>query len=252
MCLEKRMQNKAYKIYGIIFTLLIGVVTAYASIPGNGSRDSYFRFGIAPVVGFYSLQTKHAVAPKAKMSFSAFAKKEWSIDRRNQTFFSVGLEYFMHGLNYRSYYFDQDTLQLYDKSFAYTYRLNIHEVNIPLQIKFTFNSTTNSLFTPYVSIGYHLRYLAFTSMKIEEDGTSIKSDHVNMKFRNPLISNKLNSFAGLNFGFQNHRTRNNSATFFVELSYRYGFSSFYFKENYSASSLYINSAHLSLNIGIGF
>lgn len=246
------MQNKTHRFYLLIFTLLLGSASAFTTIPGNGTRDSYLRFGIAPVVGFYSLQTKHGIAPKSRMSFSAFIKKEWSIDHSNQTFFSVGLEYFLHGVNYRSYYFDQDTLQLYDQSFEYTYRLYVNEVNLPLQVKYAFNSTTNSLFTPYISIGYHLRYLASSSLKIEKDGALIKSDHVDMKFKNPFITNKVNSFAGLNLGFQNHRTRSNSITIFVELSYRYGFSPFYFKENYSANSLFIHSSHLSLNIGVGF
>ena len=246
------MRNKTYKIYSLIFTLLFSSASAFTTIPGHGSRDSYVRFGIAPVLGFYSLLTKHAIAPKAKMSFSAFVKKEWSLDYSNKTFFSIGVEYFLHGLNYRSYYFNQDTLQLYDQSFDYNYSVYINEINLPLQIKYAFNSTTNSLFTPYLSIGYHFRYMTSTSLKVGQEGGLIKSDHVDMKFKNSIFTEKTSAFAGLNIGLQNNRTRTSSITFFAELSYRYGFSSFYFKENYSANSLYINSAHLSLNIGIGF
>jgi hypothetical protein len=246
------MQNRISKIYILIFTLLAGSASAITTLPGHGSKDSYTRFGIAPVVGFYDLQTQHAIAPKPRMSFSAFAKNEWSMDHSNQTFFSIGIEYLVHGLNYKSYYFDQDTLQLYDKSFGYDYSMYIQEANLPVQLKYTFNSTTNSLFTPYVSIGYHLRYLVSTGLKVQQDGALIKSDHVDMKFKNPFITDKINSFGSLSLGFQNHRTRSNSATFFVELSYRYGFSPYYFKESYSANAVYIRSSHLALNIGVGF
>ncbi len=246
------MQNKTHRVYLLIFTLFVSVTIALPNFPGRGSRDSYTRFGIAPVIGFYSLKTPHAISAKPRMSFSAFVKKEWSMDHRNQTFLSIGLEYFLHGVNFKSYYFNQDTLQLYDKSFGYNYHLYIHELNLPIQAKYTFNSTTNSLSTPYISIGYHLRYLAAASLKVDQDGVIQKSGYVDMKFKNPFLSSKINSFVGINFGFQSNKTRNSSTTFFVELSYRYGFSPYYFQENYSASSLYINSSHLSLNIGVGF
>ncbi len=174
------------------------------------------------------------------------------MDRSNKTFFSVGLEYFIHGVNYRSYYFAQDTLQLYDTSFSYTYRSYIHELQLPLQVKFAFNSTTNSLFSPYVTIGYHLRYLLSSVVKVEQDGNVVSNKAVDMKFKNPFLTSRMNSAVGIAIGFQSNRTRTNGTTFFVEAAYKYGFSPYFFKESYSASSVYINSMHLGLNIGIGF
>lgn len=245
------MRNKTYLVYTIIFLIFFGAVSA--STPHEKkSKENYTRLGIAPVIGFYSLNTKHAISPKARMSFSAFMKREWSMDRSNKLFFSVGAEYFLHGINYRSYYFSQDTLQLYDQSFEYSYRLYVHELNAPIQVKLAFNSTTNSLFTPYVSFGYHLRYLAVANLEVEKDGEFVQSDRVDLKFRNPFLSKKVNSFLSLSLGFQSNRTRSSSVTFFAEASFRYGFSPYSFKQNYSASAVYINSQHLSFNIGIGF
>ncbi len=218
----------------------------------HNSRDAYTRFGIAPVVGFYKLNSYHAVNEKARMSFSAFLKREKSMDRSNRAFLSIGLEYLLHGVSYRSYYFSQDTLQLYDGSMGYNYRMNIGELNLPIQAKVTFNSTTNSLFTPYISVGYHLRYIMNTNLKVDQDGVQLKDEFVHLKFRNPILQERFNAFAGINFGVQNHRTRSSSITIFLELSYRYGFSPYYFKTNYSASSVYLNSQHLALNLGIGF
>lgn len=231
--------------------MLLGATHA-SPIREKGGRERYTRFGIAPVVGFYSLYTKHAVSAKARMSFSTFLKREQSVDRSNRLFFSYGFEYFIHGLTYRSYYFDQDTLQLYDESFLYSYRLNVHELNFPLQAKLTFNSTSNSLFSPYVCVGYHLRYLAVANLDIEQDGNFINGDRVDLKFRTPFLSKKINSFVGLSLGFQSNRTRSNSLTFFAEIQYKYGFSQYSFKQNYSASAVYINSQHLSFNIGVAF
>jgi len=221
----------------------------------GGVRDSYTRIGIAPVIGFYKLDSYHARASKARMSFSAFVKHEKSIDKKNKLFLSGGLEYFYHGLSYRSYYFTQDTLQLYDGSMAYSYRLSIGEINAPLQAKLTFKSTTNSLYTPYVAVGYHLRYLLNANVKVDQDGTPLKSEPVSLSFKNPLVNDHINSFVSANFGIQNHhhtRSQAGPVTVFMELSYRYGFSPYSFKANYSASSVFINSQHLAVNIGIGF
>ncbi|MFO0358176.1 MAG: hypothetical protein ACK50A_14580 [Sphingobacteriaceae bacterium] len=246
------MRNKINTFYLFLFSLLFFVVSSYCSYGGNGSRDAYTRIGVAPVIGFYKLDTKHASTPRSRMSFSGFIKREWSIDRSNQLFISIGGEYFLHGLSAKTYYFDQDTLQLYTGEFNYSYKLYFTEVNLPIQAKFTFKSTTNSLVTPYFTAGYHLRYITSTSLKVEQEGALIKSDFVDTKFKNPFILNQMNSFIGLCFGLQNNRTRSNSITFFAEASFKYGFSPYSFKEKYSPSSLYINSTHLALNIGVGF
>lgn len=245
------MRDKTYLFFAIIFFALMGVMQA-SPVREKKSKEKYTRVGIAPVIGFYSLYSKHAINPKARMSFSAFVKREQSMDRSNRLFFSVGFEYFLHGVNYRSYYFNQDTLQLYNGSFDYSYRLYMHELNLPVQAKLAFNSTTNSLFSPYVSIGYHLRYIAATNLIVEQDGNFVNGDRVDMKFRTPFLNNKINSFVGISLGFQSNRTRSSSVTFFAEVQYKYGFSQYSFKQNYSASAVYINSQHLSFNIGVGF
>jgi hypothetical protein len=244
------MQNKLHTFYAFICIVVFNTTLVFGQ--SHNSRDSYTRFGIAPVVGFYKLNSHHAVNAKARMSFSAFLKREKSMDRSNRVFLSMGIEYLLHGVSYRSYYFSQDTLQLYDGSMGYSYRMNIGELNLPIQGKLTFKSTTNSLFTPYISVGYHLRYIMNTNLKVDQDGAQLKDEFVHLKFRNPLLHERFNAFAGINFGVQNHRTRSNSITIFLELSYRYGFSPYYFKTNYSASSVFLNSQHLALNLGIGF
>lgn len=242
------MQSKIYT--GVI--LLCLMVLSTSKLFSQTKRDAYTRVGIAPVIGFYKLKSYHAANPKARMSFSAFVKHEKSFDRSNRAFLSIGLEYLLHGVSYRSYYFNQDTLQIYDGALGYQYRLNIGELNLPLQAKLAFKSTTNSLYTPYITAGYNLRYIVDTKAKVDQDGVRVKDEFVHLKFQTPFLYEKLNSSVCVGIGIQNHRTRSNSATVFIELSYRYGFSAYYFKTNYSASAVFINSQHLSLNIGLGF
>lgn len=221
-------------------------------LPAYNSRDKFLRIGVGPAMGFYSLKSKHATAPTAKIGFNGFVKKEWSMDRSNKVFFSTGLEASLHRLNYKSYYFSQDTLQLYDGEFAYLYRLSFSEIAVPLQMKFTFKSTSNSLFTPYISVLYHLRYITSSRTSIDFDGTELVNNHVDLKFRNPVIYKKINASVGLALGIQSNITKHSSMSYYIEILYRYGFSHYHFDSNYSASSVYINSTHLSINFGIGF
>ncbi len=246
------MFNYRNKILVFLFCFSEVILFATNPFPAYGKPEKYTRFGIAPVIGFYSLNTKHAISPKARMSFAVFLKRERSMDKSYKAFISYGAEYLFHGVNFKSYYFSQDTLQLYDESFSYSYAMFIHELNIPIQAKFTFKSTTNSRLTPYISIGYIPRIFLSSNLTISKDGNNVKSETINLKFKNPFLSSKINSFASLSFGIQSNRTRNESVTVFMELNYKYGFSPYYFNTNYSPSSLFINSSHLSLNIGIAF
>ncbi|MBL7917215.1 MAG: hypothetical protein JNM96_02385, partial [Bacteroidia bacterium] len=207
---------------------LVGLFAKASGIqPSYGKPEKMTRFGIAPVIGFYSLNTKHAISPKSRMSFALFLKRERSMDKSYKAFISVGAEYFFHGLNFKSYYFSQDTLQLYDESFGYSYSMFVHELNVPVQAKFTFKSTNNSKFTPYFSLGYVPRLLLSANLSVSQDGNNVVSENVNLKFKNPLFYSKLNSYASLSFGIQSNRTRSESVTVFMELNYKYGFSPYY-------------------------
>jgi hypothetical protein len=210
------------------------------------------RFGLGPVLGFYSINTYHAINPKQKMSLMGSFKKEIKIDRGHKNFILIGVDYFIHGLNFKSYYFKPDSLKLYDKTFAYDYSLIINELGLPFQFKYSFNHENNSVFSPYFMIGYHLKYLLPANLKISQNGNQEKEDIVDLKFRNPFISNKLNSYVSATIGWQKNSVTRLKGSFYTEFNFRYGFSQYYFEENYSANSLYINSTHLYLHLGVKF
>lgn len=206
--------------------------------------------GIGPVVGFYKLHTRHAVSPSAKTSFAAGIRREWRADRQFRTFVQLGAEYFVHGVNYGSYYFDQDTLQLYDKTFAYRYALYVHEINVPVQLKVLFNRGDNKIFSPYACVAYHLRYLVQGNLEIDEFGNRIKKDFPEMRFRNHLFSDRVNAFVSAGLGWQRNKISDKGAAFFAELTFRYGFSDYYFSKPYAASAVFVNSTHLVLALGL--
>lgn len=235
----------------IVLLLLIFNLCAHA-LPPARSAGAGLRFFFGPSYGFYSINRNHAQNPTSRVSLMAGFRKEFRLDREFKTFFLIGADYFFYGLNFRSYYFKPDTLQLYDKSFAYNYALNMQEINLPLQMKFSFTKENNSVFSPYLIIGYHLRYLLPASLNVTNDGAKIRSDSPIMKFKNPLIADRLNSALSLSAGWQKNSVNKSTASFFMELNFRYGFSPYFFKADYSASSLYMNSSHLSLLLGLKF
>ncbi len=216
------------------------------------TRGAGVRFSFGPVLSIYSINTNHAKNPTQKMSALFCFKKEVLCDREHKFFLLFGVEYFIHGLNFKSYYFKPDSLQLYDKTFAYNYGLVIQEINLPLQVKHSFKRENNSLFSPYLMVGYHLRFLLPARVNISQNGNSVINQNVDLQFKNPLFYNKLNSFLSASFGFQKNNSAKGNGGFFVELQYRYGFSPYYFKTDYSASSLFMNSMHLSLQLGLKF
>ncbi len=214
---------------------------------GSGTR---ILFG--PVIGFYTVNNHHAIDPTQKASVIVGFRREFRVDREYKSYILVGVDYFMHGLNFRSYYFGPDTLKLYDKSFRYSYSLAIHELNLPVQFKYLFNREDNSLFSPYVIAGYHLRYLLIANLRVTENGNLVKSDAPEMKFRTSVFGNRVNASVSIGAGWQKNNLTASRGSFFVELNYRYGFSQYYFETEYAASSLFINSTHLSLQLGLKF
>jgi hypothetical protein len=237
-------------------TFTIAVLFFFASYVSIAQPSKYSGNGVrihfGPVLGFYTLNTKHAVNPTQKMSAIVGFKREKRLSRDYKTFFLAGIDYFFHGLNFQSYYFKKDSLKLYDKNFDHTYSVFIHELNLPLQFKYLFRSENNSLFSPYAAVSYHLRYLLPGKLKITQNGNTIREDDPDLKFKNPLILKELNAFVSLSVGWQKNSLAASKGSFFAEINYRYAFSPVYFEKDYSATSLFFNSTHASLLLGLKF
>lgn len=221
-------------------------------LPPSRTQGSGIRLFFGPAYGFYQINKNHAKASVPKKSGCVGFRKEIKFDRDFKTFFLIGVDYFFHGLNFQSYYFRPDSIKVYDKTFAYDYNLIIQEVNLPIQVKYSFTKENNSVSSPYLMIGYHLRYLLPGTLTISQNGENIKKDRLDLFFKNPLISKKLNSFVSISAGWQKNSLNNSKTSFFAELNLRYGFSPYYFEKEYAATSLNMSSTHLSLFLGLKF
>lgn len=179
-------------------------------------------------------------------------RRELRVVRDYKTFLLFGAEYVFHGLNYRSYFFKPDSVKLYDRKYSYNYSLRLNELHIPVEIKYLLRRVDNSLFSPYLLFGYHLRYLLPASLTVTKDGEIYKKDHPDMLFRTSIFSKKINASLCASLGWQLNRLGSSRRTFFAEVSFQYGFSDYYFKSDYSANSMYINCVQATFNLGAKF
>ena len=245
--IKKTNTNVFFSITLFIFLVFSNICFGQKNSPGAG-----IRFGFGPVLGLYSINTNHAKNPTQKMSALVSFKKEFKCDRSFKNFFLIGFDYFFHGVNFKSYYFKPDSLQLYDKTFPYNYSLIVNELGMPFQFKHSFLRENNAVFSPYIMAGYHLRYLLPGNLLVTQNGNRIHEDVVDLRFRNGFITNKMNSFLSVAIGWQKNSISKSKGSFFAELNFRYSLSQYYFKENYAASSLYMSSMHLALQLGVKF
>lgn len=236
----------------IFFFLILAHFSFCFHAPPSKKHKSGTRIFFGPAYGFYKINTNHTknVVPKTSALFGI--RKEIRCDKEFKTYFLVGLDYFFHGYNFKSYYFNPDSIQIYDKTFPYDYSLFIHEIDLPMQMKFSFTRENNSLYSPYIMVGYHLRYLLPGKLNITQNGNTIKKDNADLKFKNPLFYNKINSFVSVSVGWQKNSVNNSNSSFFIEANLKYGFSPYYFQKNYSPTSLYTSAVHVSLLLGIKF
>jgi len=239
-------------------TLLIAILFASYMTAGvrppkkDEKRGKGVRLGFGPMLGFYSVNKNHSKAVVPKTGVIVSFRKETRFGRDYKTFFLWGVDYMFHGLTFQSYYFATDSLKLYDKKFTYKYALYVQEINVPFQVKYALRRENNSLFSPFFMIGYHLRCMLPGNLKVTQNGKEIIKDNPQIKFKNFIGTEQLNAFLSASFGFQKNSTGSKKGGFFVELNYRYGFSPFYFSTNYAANSLFINSSHVMLLMGIKF
>ncbi|MGZ3929880.1 MAG: hypothetical protein ACXVPQ_00665 [Bacteroidia bacterium] len=210
------------------------------------------RLTVSPIVSFYTINEHHAKNPRQKMSGSVSLKEEIRLNNRHNTFLLFGIEYMVHGLNFNSYYFKPDSIQLYDGNFKYTYSLYIHEIDVPIQLKYSFTRENNSLVSPYIMIGYHFRTLLFGDLTVKQNGQTIVTKMEPVTFKNPLFTNRNNPFVSFTLGVQKNHPDHTRTGVYAEISYRIGFSPYLITDTFMPSSLFINGNHLAISLGVKF
>jgi hypothetical protein len=214
---------------------------------GNG-----WRYNLGTGLNFYTTNDKHGVDPKQLLNGTFGIRRELRVTRDFKTYLLFGAEYVFHGVNYRSYYFKPDSVKIYDRKYSYNYALSVNEIHIPIEIKYLLRREDNSLFSPYLLFGYHLRYLGPSSLKVTRGDVLYQTDRPDMRFRTFLFSEKINASLCASLGWQVNHLGEGKKCLFVEANFQYGFSDYYFRSDYSASSMYLNCIQVTFNIGAKF
>lgn len=186
--------------YLLVFTFLFSFVLHAQEDGGKRLRIKRknpimkTRLGFSPVIAFYGGNKNHTSNVKQKIAFSFSLKEEIRLDKKNQSFLFIGADYIQHGVSFNSYYFYADSIPLYDKTYRYKYNLRIHEINIPLQFKYSFQRENNSMYSSYIFAGYCYRWLIANNLEVSGEGANIVSKKTDLKFKLPAFSYYNNSF----------------------------------------------------------
>lgn len=245
------MKRTGYPLFSpVIFFLLIFSSLAL-SAQERKEKLLHFRLGFAPVVSFYSINTKHTsnAHPKAAYCFSARTE----IRMNKKVALITGLEYFIHGLTFNSYYIKDKSTFIYDKKFNYKYSLQLNELNVPLELRFIPKSELKKHVSPYVCFGYMFRYIVSSNLDAESasDGVSVFSDHTQLEFEHPYIYRNGSSFLTVSPGIQKNFLETHHAIF-AEINLRYALTRFQVFEPFMATNIYVKNYHIAFTIGYKF
>jgi len=166
--------------------------------------------------------------------------------------FDIGIEYLNQGLSFQSYYFAPGYSVLYDKSFPFLHDLRIQELQLPVLYRYMFGKETRNKTTPYLTIGWALRFIAYATSTIQSsDGILVFDDQTDLGFENPFITSRLSSMWQASFGLQFNNVKTLKA-FYVELGYKLGTSRYHYVGNGTSNDLMIKDSNVTLNFGYKF
>lgn len=265
MAVRKHIYFSGVKLTALLLFSTVYVVLAQTTGDGHHLKAKN-RFSIAPTAGIYKNHPQHTTGTKGKAGFCASYKTELLIGRRRSLL--VGLDYFSQGLTFKGYYVAPGHTYLFDKSFAYTHDITVHELHVPILIKNALNNEKNSRYTPYYMAGAGFRYILNSYYVITNDSTDdvMYDGKGNMNFEYSVfsqtsnglfsghgssIAKKMNAFIIAGLGFQRN-IRDTGKSVFFELTYKYGISRLHYTGYNNSNDLNIKDSFLLFNVGVRF
>lgn len=206
------------------------------------------RIGLSPVLGFYKANKNHTKKSTQKMAFNISLKEEIRLNKKNTCFFMFGAEYMLHGVNFNSYYFYDDSIHFYNGEMKANYKLVVQELNIPLFLKYSLQKETNALTTSYLFAGYCSRWLLGNNLNVNYKGDEVFDKMIPLKFKSPVFNATSSSFICFGAGAQKNTLLTHNAVF-AELQFRYGLSPLYIEQSFAPTNLYINNHFVLLTVG---
>ncbi len=167
--------------------------------------------------------------------------------------FDLGLEYINQSLSFDTYYFAPGYSVIYDKTFPFEHDLNINEFQLPVLYRKTFGRESRSKHTSYFTIGWALRYLAYTSTSIQDNATGVQvyQGKTNLTFEYPFIFSQLGTLVQAGFGLQFNNLLTKKAIF-VDLNYKLAITRLNYTGASNSNNIFIDDSAFILTIGRKF
>ncbi len=248
------------KTIKISFTIVICVllnITLFAksdplSINYKGNQHQ-FRIGVYTPYCIYTPNMYVTKNISQKIGVGLSITNEISLNASHKDFLLVGVEYFMHGINFTSFYFYQDSTRYYTENRkTNNYSVMFHEIDIPILFKHSFHNESNKLHSLFIYGGYIHRFLLLSQISIlDNTGKKLVDNTITPTFSNPAFINFMSSFLSIGFGFQKN-TQKESKAFFIDVGFRYALSGINLTEQYMPIDLNINNHFINLMIGYKF
>lgn len=165
----------------------------------------------------------------------------------------IGVSYINVGTQFDSYYVAPGYTYVFDGNFGYTHRLRYQMAQVPISMKFNFNSEADHFFTPYLIVGIGLSYLLNAKTTITDDSTDTRlyKGKADLSNENSVLLKGLNSFGQAGFGIQKNN-RDNGRAIFLEFLYKYDVSRLHYAGYQNSNRINFRNSNVSVIVGMKF
>lgn len=197
------------------------------------SKDPHVMDGIRPLIGYTA-------------GYSA------EIEVLDYASLLVGVSYISQGTQFHGYYAAPGYTYKFDGNFAYTHRLRYQMAQLPIGMKFNFNSEADNTVTPYGLLGIGFSYIFSAKTTISDStGTRIYKGTTDLKNENSVFLKGLNSFAQAGLGIQKNN-RDNGKAIFLEFVYKYDVSRLNYAGYQNSNRINFRNSNVSVIVGLKF
>ncbi|MEW6468427.1 MAG: hypothetical protein AB1458_05850 [Bacteroidota bacterium] len=212
-----------------------------------------WRASFMAVVSFYKPNTDYMGNVKPTQGFGLSYKGELNFPESKKLKLLMGIEYLGEGITFDSYYFPVGSTPFYDKNFAYTHKVRLHELYIPILFKQSINSENDNTNSFYFSAGWAYRYMLGAGYRIisKTDSKMAAKGVSPLTIEHDLLMENGSSALMAGIGAE-HRIPNMKQGWVFEVYYRYNLSRHrYIGDNNSNNILFRNN-NLSISVGYEF
>jgi hypothetical protein len=217
-------------------------------------KEKFFQtsFYLGPGLAKYKSNNNHSDNLKSKPTFNTGFKCLFTINK--STYFFSGIQLLTHGNSFKSYFFADSSIRIYDKQYAYEYNSRFNDIVFQngLRYKFTENPQTKKYIYGELGCGIKKRMSGLLDVSSVSFGNSVYYDTPEGRFDNRILPKEYAFSLLFATGFDKH-FREKKTAYFFELNFQYGLNRFYYLSSPSfPEDLYLQESFLFINTGIRF